>query len=286
MSPTALPEPIVDVEWLANNLDQVRVVDVRSYMDGRSGRDAYTAGHIAGAVFASLDDDLSAPVGATGGRHPLPDPSAFAAVMARLGVSDDTAVVAYDDAGGTIAARLWWMLNALERSVAVLDGGLPAWTDAGHALTPESATPKPASPAPASFTAQPWPEHLIISADDVADRIGTPTTILDARSHGRFLGEAFPVDPRYGHVPGARSAPATANIDPDTGRFESIEQARHRYESVGALSGDEVVAYCGSGVTACTDLLQLQRLGVAGRLYVGSWSDWGADHDRPLETGE
>lgn len=281
MAPIELPRPIVSVEWLAQHGDQVRIIDVRSYLDGRSGHDAWIAGHIPGSHWVSLDKQLSAPVGPTGGRHPLPDPEAFASVMAELGVADSTPVVAYDDMGGAMAGRLWWMLDATGHQAAVLDGGLDAWTNAGLTLSTEST-----APTPSVFTATPWPSDLIITADDVATRIDTETVILDARSNPRFRGEEFPVDPRYGHIPSARSAPALANMDPTTGRFESIEQARERYGSVGALDAPEVIAYCGSGVTACTDLLQLQRLGVTGRLYVGSWSEWGADPNRPLETGE
>lgn len=275
MPSRVLPGPLVDVDWLASNLDRVSVVDVRSYMDGRSGRDAYAAGHIPGAGFAHLDEDLSAPIGETGGRHPLPDPADFASVMSRLGIDNDTAVVAYDDAGGTIAARLWWMLDNQGVDVAVLDGGIPAWT--GELST------QPSTPDPAAFTARPWADGSTLSADQVAERTGTDTIILDARSGARFAGEPFHVDARYGHIPSAHSAPATANIDPDTGRFETVDQSRERYAAVGALDAGEVVAYCGSGVTACADLLALRRLGVHARLYVGSWSEWGADTSRPIE---
>lgn len=280
MTASSLPQPLVDVDWLTANHDSVRIIDVRSYLDGRSGRDAWAAGHLPGSVWLSLDDDLSAPAATPGGRHPLPDPGDFAAAMGRAGITNTTAVVAYDDAGGTIAARLWWMLSRQGTPVAILNGGIAAWTEAGNDLSTD-----PTDIAPADYAATPWPSDQILTADDVADRLGSDTVILDARAHARYLGEEFPVDPRYGHIPGARSAPATANIGAN-GRFESIEDSRERYAAVGALDAPEVVAYCGSGVTACTDLLALEQLGVQGKLYVGSWSDWGADHDRPLETGE
>lgn len=280
MAASSLPQPLVDVSWLAEHHESVRLVDVRSYLDGRSGRDAWAAGHLPGATWLSLDDDLSAPAATPGGRHPLPDLADFATVMGNAGITNDTAVVAYDDAGGTIAARLWWMLSRQGTPVSILNGGIPAWSEAGHPVTAEVTDAEPAT-----YQASPWPADQVLTADDVAARLGSDTVILDARAHARYLGEAFPVDPRYGHVPGARSAPATANMDA-SGRFESIDASRERYAAVGALDAPEVVAYCGSGVTACADLLALERLGVQAKLYVGSWSDWGADPDRPLETGE
>lgn len=291
MTPNVLPQPLVDVEWLTSNHESVRIVDVRSYLDGRSGRDAWASGHLPGATWLSLDEDLSAPAATAGGRHPLPDPADFAKAMGRAGITNTTPVVAYDDAGGTIAARLWWMLSRQGTPVAILDGGIQAWTATGNALvdtnslakSTEATTTSPLDPT--TYNASPWPSDQILAADDVAERLGTETLILDARAHPRYLGQEFPVDPRYGHIPGARSAPATANLGAD-GRFESIEASRQRYDAVGALGAPEVVAYCGSGVTACADLLALERLGVRAKLYVGSWSDWGADPDRPLETGE
>lgn len=284
----ALPMPLVDVDWLAANLESVTVVDVRWYIDGRSGRDAYTGGHIPGAVWADLDADLSAPPSTPGGRHPLPTPDDFAAAMSRLGVDDGSQVVCYDDASGGIAARLWWMLDTLGHDVAVLDGGIGAWIDAGMAIeTAAAGGQKP--PESVDFTARPWPIERFVSADEVAAAVeSTSATLLDARSRERYRGDENPIDPRFGHIPTARSAPWNANIDPATGRFRAVDELADRFAKLqadGPETGDEIIAYCGSGVTACNNLLALRLTGQSGRLYVGSWSDWGADPERPLATG-
>jgi len=268
--------PIVDAAWLADRLDDpdLVVADVRWYLDGRSGRAEYEAGHIPGAVFVDLDTVLSAPPTPEGGRHPLPDPESFAAAMGALGIGDDTRVVAYDDTGGVTAGRLWWMLDALGRKAAVLDGGIAAWEG-----EPSTA---PVVPNPAAFTATPWPADRVISADELEDALGGDTVVLDARGAERFA-RGGAVDPRPGHVPGARSAPAIDNLV--GGRLRPPEALAGRYRSVGA-DEQPVVAYCGSGVSACLDLLALRRAGLPdGRLFVGSWSAWGADERRPAETG-
>lgn len=272
--------PLVDAAWLADNRDSVVIADVRSYLDGRSGREAHAAGHIPGAVFVDLDVDLSAPAATPGGRHPLPTPESFAASMGRLGIGDDSRVVAYDDAGGTIAARLWWMFDALGLPAAVLDGGIATWDST--ALSTE-----PVDPVPASFTARPWPTDRLASADEVLDRLDDHSLVLlDARSAERYAGIENPIDPRFGHIPGAHSAPATANIDTTTGMYESVAAAAERYARMNATAGADIVAYCGSGVTACADLLGLRRLGIDARLYVGSWSDWGADDTKPISSAQ
>jgi len=288
-SDAPLPTPLVDAAWLGDNLDSVSVVDVRWYIDGRSGRDAYVGGHIPTALWADLDTDLSAPPSTPGGRHPLPTPADFAAAMTRLCIGDDSRVVCYDDAGGGIAARLWWMLDALGHEVAVLDGGIGAWTDAGGELEigDRSTADQHAERA---FTARPWPTDRLIGADDVAIQVERGgSVLLDARSSARYRGEDNPIDPRFGHIPSARSAPWNANIDAETSRFHDVEALRHRFAGLGAIGDDvhnpDVIAYCGSGVTACNNLLALRLLGQTGRLYVGSWSEWGADPGRPIETG-
>lgn len=273
-----LPAPIVSGAWLHANIEQVVVADVRWYLDGRSGRAAYEAGHIPGAVFVDLDRDLSAAPNAAGGRHPLPTPEDFAAALGAAGIGDGCAVVAYDDASGMVAGRLWWMLHSLGEPVAVLDGGLAAWPG-------DLSTEYPEVP-PARFTPRPWPPGAFASISEVdGARRDRGTVVLDARSPERYRGEPNAIDPRFGHIPGAMSAPCAANLAPD-GTLRSPDELRESYAAVGADGDVEVVAYCGSGVSANLDLLALELAGLGGgRLFVGSWSAWGADHGRPVATG-
>ena len=268
--------PLVDAAWLAANRDTVVAADVRWYLDGRSGREAYDRAHIPGARFVDLDTDLSGPPTAAGGRHPLPSPEAFAAAMGRLGIGSDTTVVAYDDVGGVVASRLWWMLDSLGCGAAVLDGGLDAWT--GGLDT------DPPSWPPTTFTARPWPDDRYASIDEVdAARSDPATVVIDARSAERFRGEPNPIETRYGHIPGAVSVPVNENLA--DGRLGPAPELRTRLTQVGADTA-EVIAYCGSGVSACHDLLAMRHAGLGdGRLFVGSWSAWSADPDRPVETG-
>lgn len=268
--------PIVSPEWLAEHLDdegQV-VVDLRWSVAEGPGREAYEAGHIPGAVFADLDVDLSGPASEAAGRHPLPTPMNFAAAMGRLGIGDRIRVVVYDDAGGIVAARLWWMLDVLGREVAVLDGGIQAWTG--------KLSKAKARPGEADFTPRPWPEAVRVSADQVAASLDGDAVLIDARSAERHA-QGSAIDPRPGHIPGARSAPVGDNLE--QGRWKSPRALRGIYEDV-AADGENVIAYCGSGVTACADLLGRRLAGLPdGRLYPGSWSQWGADEDRPARKG-
>ncbi|MDA8370983.1 MAG: sulfurtransferase [Nocardiopsaceae bacterium] len=271
---------VVDPEWTADHLGDVVVVDVRWYLDGRSGRDAYLGGHVPGAVFADVDTDLSAPATAGSGRHPLPAPEAFAESLARLGIGDDTPVVAYDDAGGSVAARLVWMLRTLGSSAALMDGGIPAWR--GGLET------GPATPRRRQRTPVPWPADRIADTGTVLVATGDDTRLLlDARTHGRYTGDQpAPVDLRPGHIPGARSAAWPDNLTED-GRFAAPERLRERFAALGAEEARTITAYCGSGVTACHDLLALEHAGFFGaRLYPGSWSAWAADSGLPAETGD
>lgn len=271
--------PVVDADWLRTHRSGVVLADVRWALGGPPGADEFAAGHLPGAVFVGLDVALAAPPSATAGRHPLPAPRDFAAAMTAAGIGDDATVVAYDDSAGSSAARLVWMLRALGRDAALLDGGLGGWDGPREA---GAVAPTPASPA---FTEQPWPADRIVDADTTAALAGRGVAVLDARVSGRFTGEApLPADPRPGHVPGARSAPWQSNLDAD-GRFLDAEALRAHYDDV--LGDEPPVVYCGSGVTACVDLLALERAGVDGaRLYPGSWSQWAADDRRPVETGE
>lgn len=278
---TPLPRPLVDADWLAAAIDrgdELVVADVRWRLIDGQLRDDHEQGHIPGAIFVGLDTDLSAPASADAGRHPLPTPEAFAATRRRLGMGDGVPVVVYDDAGGITAARLWWMLHVLDEPVAVLDGGLAAWTGPLETGAVE--------PAPRDTTARPWPADAIATLDDVAAvAAGTrPSVLLDARSAERYRGEVVAVDPRPGHIPGARSMPTADNLAPD-GRFLPPDVLADRYRRH-ADDGDVVVS-CGSGVTACHDALAMVAAGLPlPRLYPGSFSQWSADEDRPVVTGD
>jgi thiosulfate/3-mercaptopyruvate sulfurtransferase len=263
--------PLVSGEWLAAHLDDVRIVDVRWYLDGRSAAAAYRRGHLPGAVRLDIDTDLSAPATLADGRHPLPSPERFAEVLGRVGIAEGQAVVTYDDAGGSIAARLWWMLHVLGEPVAVLDGGVAAWP--GEVTT--EVAHYPSLPRPA----RPWPAGRFVSADEVAS---TSATVIDVRTAARYEHGDPAVDPRPGHIPGALSKPWAGNIDADTGRLLPPAGLRARFADTAA----PVVAYCGSGVTACHDLLALEVAGVTDTaLYAGSWSQWAGDPERPAELG-
>jgi thiosulfate/3-mercaptopyruvate sulfurtransferase len=264
---------------LANHLDEVVVADVRWYLDGRSGRAAFEAGHVPSAIYVDLDADLSADPGGTRGRHPLPSPAAFASTLGRLGIGADAPVVAYDDSGGGSAGRLVWMLRTIGHPAALLDGGLKAWAG------PLETGPRRA-PSPAEHPAVEWPLASTVEVDEVATAAASKDAIvLDARSAERFRGDTEPVDARAGHIPGAGNAPWQGNLDPATGRFLEPAALRARFEELGVTDGHEVIAYCGSGVSACANLVALEVAGLpGGRLYVASWSGWSADPDRPAAT--
>ena len=279
------PGPLVDVAWLAKNLDdpRVRVVDVRWYLSGKRGADEYLRGHIPGAAYVDLGIDLASPPGEGPGRHPLPSTTNFARVLARIGVTRGSIVVAYDDAGGSIAARLWWLFRWFGLAGAVvLDGGLPAWIAAGHPLV----TTAPALTMAPQLALRPRGVGLV---DKVAvDRLREDprAKILDARARERFEGQSEPVDARPGHVPGAIAAPFVENLVAPGGVFLPPQALADRYRELGVLQAEQIVCYCGSGVTACHDIL---ALALAGRddalLYEGSWSDWAADSALPAAVG-
>jgi thiosulfate/3-mercaptopyruvate sulfurtransferase len=265
--------PVVDLPWLQAHRDQVVVADVRWYLDGRSGRAVYDDGHLPGAVFVDLDRWLAGKPGPSAGRHPLPDPEVFAEGMAGLGIGDDDRVVAYDDDGGVIAARLVWLLRATGHEAALLDGGITGYD--GPLEREPAVRPR------ARFTPRPWPAERLATIDEAAD---AASVVLDARAPERFRGEVEPVDPRAGHIPGARNLPARDNVD-ERGRLLPPEQLRRRFAAVGVGDGTPVISYCGSGVTACANLLALEHAGLGpGRLYPGSWSQYSAT-DRPAATG-
>ena len=254
-------------------------MDVRWYLDGRRGRAAYEAGHIPTAVWADLDQDLAGPPVPRLGRHPLPHPEHFAAAMGRLGIAEGTPVIAYDDASGSIAARLWWMLKTLGQPVAVLDGGLAAW--------PGPLAAGPEWPAPVRRAVRDWPPGAAVDTVEV-DRLrqDVSAVVIDARAPERYRGDSEPLDARPGHIPGARNHPWTANLDAD-GRMLPAESLRRRLAEVGVGTGPgTVVSSCGSGVTACYNLLAMEVAGLGGGvLYPGSWSAWAATAELPAAAG-
>lgn len=262
--------PVVTADWLAEHPEAV-VADVRWYLDGRSGRDAHASGHLPGAVFVDLDTALAGPATPESGRHPLPEPQAFADAMGAVGIGDGSVVVAYDDAGGASAARLVWLLRMLGVDAALLDGGITHWAG------PMEDGPVPA--ASATFTAQPWPPDTLATIDDAA----TAPIVVDARAPERYRGEVEPVDPKAGHIPGAINIPFAGNLA--DGRFRSPEELRARFAEHGIKDAAGVVVYCGSGVTASHDLVALEYAGLGrAQLYPGSWSQW-SNTDRPVADG-
>lgn len=271
-------------ELAALPLGDVLVVDCRKDLaDTVKGRCDYLVGHIPGAVYAELDADLSdLSLQAQGlGRHPLPSAQAFAAVLGRWGWRPGLQVVAYDAANGALAAaRLWWLLRfAGERAVAVLDGGYAAWQAAG--LPAESVVPqRRATAVSVQFDpAQVVLEHAVLHVAPVP-------MLIDARAAPRYRGDVEPLDPVAGHVPGAGNRPFTDNLAAD-GRFKSATELRREFlVALGAHAPDEVVHMCGSGVTACHNLLAMEHAGLTGsRLYAPSWSGWVSDRSRPVATG-
>ena len=270
---------LVSPKWLAEHKGEpeLRVVDVRWKLgDPVAGRRAYAKWHLPGAVFLDVDRDLAAPKGP--GRHPLPSADAFAENMSRIGVGDATRVVAYDDMGGAVAARLWFLLRYFgHETAAVLDGGIQAWQAEELPLVHEE--PKV---VPARFSARPRPE-LIVNRRAVADHAGL---VLDARQPQRYRGDLEPIDPRAGHIPRAKNAPFVSNLLTVMGPFLQPEKLRAQYGQLGARNGADIICYCGSGATACHDLLALELAGITGaRLYEGSWSDWSSDPAAPVATG-
>jgi thiosulfate/3-mercaptopyruvate sulfurtransferase len=272
---------LISPEELASRIDDpdLRIVDVRWYLGKPGdGRVAYDAGHLPDAIHLDVDGDLAARSGP--GRHPLPEPAEFAERLARAGIGDGDFVVAYDDVGGWIAARLWWMLDNLGHAgVAVLDGGLPAWTALGLPVSTDEPEFEPAE------------LHLAGRWSRIVDRgelLGLlrgqrRPTVLDARAGPRYRGEVEPIDPVAGHIPTARNAPTAGNLGRD-GRFLPAAELRERYVELGADAPD-VVTSCGSGVSACHISLAMRIAGLPDPiLYPGSWSDW-STAGYPVATG-
>jgi thiosulfate/3-mercaptopyruvate sulfurtransferase len=258
--------PIVGVDWLRAELGQpdLHVVDCRWKLgEPGAGRAAYLEGHIPGAAFLDLDTELTDPPGERG-RHPLPQAERFAAAARSAGISNNSRVVAYDEAGEGGAARLWWLLRHFGHdAAAVLDGGMAAWRQAGGELVPGEKRP-----TPGDFRAAER-EGDTASAEEIE---AEPLTLVDGRAPERYSGRSEPIDPVAGHIPGATNVPF-AELAP-AGRYLSPAVLRQRLEQAGASDGREFVAYCGSGVTACTLVLAAELAGLPARLYPGSWSEW------------
>lgn len=275
---------IVDVATLKAHLDDPAwlIVDARHQLaDTGYGERAYAEGHLPGAVFLHLDRDLSGPMNGKNGRHPLPDAAAVARRFGEIGIGPATQVVVYDDAQGMIAGRLWWLLRWLGHdAVALLDGGLPAWQAAGEALT----TVVPTLP-PTDFVARQRDVH--VDADWLLARLETPQLhLVDARAPDRFRGENEFTDPVAGHIPGAANRFFKDNLEAD-GRFKPAAQLRAEWLALLAGAGpDELIHQCGSGVSACVNLIAMEIAGLPGsKLYPGSWSEWCADPSRPVAKG-
>jgi thiosulfate/3-mercaptopyruvate sulfurtransferase len=252
--------------------------------DTEKGRLDYQDSHIPGAIYAHVDEDLSSPVvPGTTGRHPLPEVDAFAKKLGSWGVGPETQVVAYDDRGGMIAARLWWLLHWLgHETVALLDGGFPAWVAAGHSTTKEIPEPEPLV-----FVPKPRPE-MVVTADDILLHFGDPGYLLiDSRAPERYRGEEEPIDPVAGRIPGAVNYPFETNIDPEA-HMHLKQVLRGRFDSLfSGIPTERVTFYCGSGVTAAHNILAVAHAGLGmTRLYAGSWSEWITDPERPIAKGE
>ncbi len=276
-------KPLVSTELLAQHLQDWVVVDCRhNLQDPEAGRRAYLAGHIPGAHFLHADQDLSGPMTGSNGRHPLPSPEAFVATLERIGVGPEQTVVAYDDMGGAFAARLWWMMRWLGHDqAAVLDGGWQCWTAEGRPVDTAVSVPRPTS-----LRAKARAGATVDTAFVLSHLRDPAMCLVDARAADRFRGENETLDPVGGHIPGARNRPFRDNLDAES-RFKPPAILKAEFEVLLAgVAPENVVHQCGSGVTACHNLLAMEYAGLApGRLYPGSWSAWCSDPSRPVALG-
>lgn len=268
--------PFVSIDWLNKQAERLIMLDCCYALDGSLTKLDYLKGHIPGAVYADFARLSGGERSPETGRNPLPDPATFAAELARLGVADDTAIVVYDQGGSGAAARVVFMLRALGDNATVLDGGLAQWD--GPLATDD------VIPTPAIRSVKPWPSDRFVDADQLTHLMNTANTVLfDARPDDRYAGINERIDARAGHIPSAINLPVTAHLE--NGRTKDLTRLKDTYAAHGTFSADNVISYCGSGVAACYNLLVLEQLGVHGRLYTGSWSQWSADPDRPGALG-
>jgi len=275
---------IVQPRWLLARMYEpdLVIVDCRFQLGAlEAGRKAYEQDHIPGALYADLETDLSAPITEHGGRHPLPDTRDFAAFIGKLGIDQDTRVVAYDDQGGAFATRLWWLLRYHgHKKTYILDGGYSKWKELGYPISDA----KPSVIVPKTFVPELQPD-LLVSVKDVRERLGNPHTVLiDSREPRRYRGEEEPIDKKAGHIPGARNLFWKENLNSE-GLWKSPEEQQERFTAAGLdpESEQEIIVYCGSGVTACPNVLALEQAGYRNvKLYAGSWSDWISYEDNPV----
>lgn len=280
-----MPDILVSTAELAQHLndpDWVVLDCQHDLMNHHLGREGYARGHVPGARFVDMEADMAGAKTGTNGRHPLPTPEALTATFSRLGISSATRVVAYDNSQNTYAGRVWWSLRYMgHMNVAVLDGGLGKWNAEGRPLSTETPAPRPAV-----FTGRPN-DAMKVDAATIVAHLGKPgMTVIDARTAERYAGEQEPIDPVAGHIPGAKLRFWKGNINPD-GTYKPAAELRAAFEALaGGVPPGEVVHQCGSGVSACHNLIAMEIAGLTGsRLYPGSWSEWCADPARPVARG-
>ena len=276
MTSHSMLPPVIGAEVLIDRPDII-LCDVRWYLDRTPGRDAYFSGHIPGAIYVDLDEHLATLPTISGGRHPMPAAASFALSMGSLGIKESDTVVAYDDTNGMSAGRLVWMLRILGCDAALLDGGIkryPHQLETGNFRRLSVFRP-----------IVEWPSKFLATADDAAAAGSNKVDILvDSRTSDRFFGENEPVDPKAGHIPGAVNAPFDNNTS-DDGKFFLPSELYSRFTEIGVSDQNNTVVYCGSGVSACNNLLAIEYAGLGkARLYAGSWSQWSRDEKRPIAT--
>jgi len=268
--------PFVSSHWLLEHAGDVIILDVRHALDGSITKADYLNGHIPGAVYADFQSLSGGESSLANGRNPLPDAAHFATELAALGVGDDSTIVVYDQGGSGAATRVVYMLRSLGDNATVLDGGLANWD--GPLDTTD------VTPTPTTRSVKPWPSERFVDADELTHLMNTSNTVLfDARPEDRYAGINETVDSRPGHIPSAINLPVTAHLS--GGVTKDTATLKDEYAAHGTFTADNVISYCGSGVAACYNLLVLEQLGVQGRLYTGSWSQWSADPNRPGTIG-